>query len=173
MLGVLHKHRISLQRIFTYYAHLKKPVWYIQCKTHNDTLLTCVESQTIVPKGAPRTMLINDFVRWLRDIQALDANLTPLAVKHIFAHTQLVRPEPCTVCPLYDHLQPYRKKLSSVIQISEVAKTPWCTASSARDCVPWLCTKCAVHMSLWLGGLITSSASTSCPSRTNVPRAAR
>lgn len=36
-------------------------------------------------------MMVGDFIRWLRDMQVLDSNLTPLAARHIFAHTQLVR----------------------------------------------------------------------------------
>ena len=34
-------------------------------------------------------MMFKDFMKWLRDMQILDTNLTPLAAKHIFAHTQL------------------------------------------------------------------------------------
>lgn len=66
---VFQKHRLLLQRVFSYYS---KP-----------------EQEHLRTSAAGTSLNINDFLRLLRDCQALDKGLTPLAVKHLFAHTQL------------------------------------------------------------------------------------
>ena len=60
---VFKRYRQPLQRVFAHYAALQ---------THSKTL-----SET-------------DFVQLLKDCQLVDAHLTPLQLKHVFAHTQLV-----------------------------------------------------------------------------------
>lgn len=64
---VFSKHRILLQRVFAAYAR----------------------GEARVRGKRTTTINVSDFLRLLRDVQALDKTLTALAVKHIFAHTQV------------------------------------------------------------------------------------
>lgn len=66
---VFTAHRILLQKVFATYAK--------------------GDGTEAVSKKKSKTINISDFLRLLRDIQAMDKTLTALAVKHIFAHTQI------------------------------------------------------------------------------------
>lgn len=93
------------------------------------------------------TMKLSDFMKLLRDCQLMDKGaLSPLAVKHIFAHTQLVHhvtrqvARPALACTLHSDahtasLPPcpcdsVRRRLMWTTRLLGVERRIWCTPSS-------------------------------------------